>query len=231
MKIRCINPNHEDSTPSMHCYEETAHCFVCNFTVPIEEVLNSEEIKKINKAPKEKEDIQKTIQFILGLPKKEIRGLQLHYDGPDYFILWPDNSFYKRRIRDSVSRYLGPRGHQPPLFKLEAEDGSKQILVIVEGEANVLSLDLCIGHGSVSLVSPGSANNFCTFISFYCTFETIIIIVDYDEPGVKNGIRLKEQLQQAGKRVRLITLRRDFNDTLQLGGVEAVRQQLIDELG
>jgi DNA primase len=29
--IRCIVPDHEDTTPSMHLYEEHAHCFGCGF--------------------------------------------------------------------------------------------------------------------------------------------------------------------------------------------------------
>jgi DNA primase len=30
-KARCVSPSHQDENPSMHLYEDHAHCFACSF--------------------------------------------------------------------------------------------------------------------------------------------------------------------------------------------------------
>ena len=229
MKIHC--PYHEDANPSMHCYPEYAHCFVCNKTIPINEVMTSEELKKIR--PKEKENIAQNLQRILELPKTKIRGLQLHTekDG-SYYVVWPDKTFYKHRVNyDSKSRYIGPRGHRPPLFVCNSTSSSKDILVVCEGEANTLSLELALNEPRISLVSPGSANEMVTHLSYYLQYKRIVIVVDKDAPGVYNGLMLRYELAKAGKIVDLMALETDFNDLLQQGGPELVRKTFMKELG
>lgn len=215
----------------MHLYPDTAHCFVCNLTIPIEEVLNEEEIKQIKKqAPKE--NIAETIQYIKTLPTKTIRGLELPYVGQDYFILWPDGSYYKRRVQGKC-RYVGPKGHRPGLFVLGRipEDRSRRVLCVVEGEVNSLSLDLAITGSGLSIVSPGSANSLLDHVSYYLKYDRIIIVVDKDPAGVYNGVKLRDLLKTKGKRVDLIALDQDFNDTLQQSGPKGVKDQFLSELG
>jgi DNA primase len=30
-KARCVSPDHHDDNPSMHLYDDHAHCFACGF--------------------------------------------------------------------------------------------------------------------------------------------------------------------------------------------------------
>jgi 5S rRNA maturation endonuclease (ribonuclease M5) len=230
-KIHCVNPNHNDENASMHLYEETAYCFACNFTIPIEEVLNEEEIKKIRKETRPKEDIQAKLREIKTHPIKRIRGLSLHSGPAGYWILWPDNSFYKFRTEGMATRYIGPRGHKPPLFRCRPEPADKKIIIIVEGELNALSLDLGINSDNIHIVSPGSAGNLVSYISYYIRYDTVFIIVDYDKPGVDNGDKLRKELLSRKKRCRLIAVHEDFNELLQRGGVELVKREFMKELG
>lgn len=231
MKINCLNPSHKDATPSMHVYPDMCYCFVCGFTCKSEDVINEEELKKIK--PKEKENIKEKILYIQSLPVSHVRGLQLHIeqDG-SYYVVWPDQSFYKKRVKTEMgSRYVGPRGHRPPLFRCKQEGSSKEILVITEGELNTLSLELSLCEPRIAMVSPGSANELMTHTDYYLQFNRIIVVVDKDIPGVYNGDKLKKTLLERGKSVDLIALQTDFNDLLQQGGPELVKHTFMKELG
>jgi hypothetical protein len=235
MKIIC--PYHDDKTPSMHCYEETAYCFVCSKTIPIEEVLDAEEIRKLKALPKEKEDVKETIEWIKTLPTRVIRGLELPYVRSDYFILWPDESYYKRRLGEGKSRYVGPRGHSPSLFRCRPEPAhirDRTSVIVVEGELNAMSLDLARrssgSNDDVWIVSPGSASSLQAHVDYYLTFKNIVVIVDKDQAGVENGLKLKEQFKKRKRYMKLIALDVDFNQTLQDGGVEGILKQLSELL-
>jgi len=235
MKVRCCNPAHTDDTPSMHVYPEIAYCFVCGFTCDSKDVMDEEDYKKIK--VKEKDNIEEKIKEIEKLPKRVIRGLLLPYDESNgsYYIVWPDKTFYKKRVSsDSRSRYMGPRGHKPPLFRCRSDNSTKQVnrvCIVMEGEINALSLDIAIRGYPVDIVSPGSCNSLLDHTPTYLQYNHTIIIVDKDPPGVYNGYRLKETLMDAGKSVTLIALDQDFNDLLQQGGPELVKQVFMKELG
>lgn len=214
----------------MHVYPDMCWCFVCGYSCKSNEVMNEEEIKKIK--VKEKENIEETMLYIESLRKKEIRGLFLHGTESSFYVVWPGKSFYKKRITsDSGSRYVGPRGHRPPLFICQQQGNSRDVLCIIEGELNCLSLELGLCEPRINLVSPGSANEFLTHVDYYKQFKRVIIIVDRDPPGVYNGDKLKKTLLEAGKIVDLIALETDFNDLLQQGGPELVRETFMKELG
>jgi hypothetical protein len=212
-------------------YEERCYCFSCGFTCLTTEVLDADEIKELKKAPKEKEDAQETIRYIETLPKKRIRGLSLHSETSGFFIVWPDRSFYKKRLQreDGGSRYIGPRGHKPPLFKYESQN--RYCCVVVEGELNCMSLCLGLDGVDISIVSPGSANSLMDHTEYYLQFRLLVIVVDKDKTGVENGSELKQYLLSHKKRVILIGVDKDFNQTLQESGPEGVKQQFMKELG
>jgi hypothetical protein len=213
----------------MHLYEETAYCFSCNFTVPIEEVLNEEEIKKIKK--KEPENIETAISYIKTLPIKRIRGLDLPFDESGYYVKWPDDSYYLLRRFDDRPRYVGPRGRKPSLFRCRPEPTGKEVIIVVEGSINALSLDLAVDDSHIHIVSPGSAGNLASYIDYYSRFDIVYIVVDYDKPGIDNGSELRKQLLTRKKRCRLIAVHEDFNDLLQRGGPELVKREFMKELG
>src|ERR1700727_884229 len=126
MKIHC--PVHNDSTPSMEIYEEFGHCFSCGAHIPIGE-LGLEETKE--RKEKTKENLHDKILYISGLSRRIIRGLLFPYDSRGYYIVWPDNTYYKLRATSGSGRYVGPNGHKPTLYVIKGSEGT---VVVVEGE-------------------------------------------------------------------------------------------------
>ncbi len=226
MKINC--PAHEDKTPSLHCYEDYAWCFVCGYRCKTEEVLNAEEIEKLKKEKPEKEDIEETIKYIETVPKMRVRGLSLPASTSGFYVVWPDKNYFIKRLFGNDTRYLYPIGHKPIPYKIER---SKEVLVVVEGVVNLLSLDYAFGDSRISLFSPGSAGSLEGYIDYYCQYRHIVLVVDRDPTGIACGDPLKKELLKRKKRVTLIAVEPDFNETLQQGGPEAVKQQFMEELG
>src|SRR5690606_33471443 len=99
---------HEERTPSCAVYSNGYKCFGCGKFGPLSDLgMTASEVE-----PKYVEDIEKSIQQIISLPKKEIRGLDLHSDSNSYYIVWPDHSYYKKRyINPHHGKYQNPSGH------------------------------------------------------------------------------------------------------------------------
>jgi hypothetical protein len=217
VKIRCLNPKHTDDTPSMHVYPERAFCFSCGYSVPSEEVASVEEIRKLNKEPT---DVKNVLQYISSLPVRKIRGLYFPYDDRGFYVEWPCNTFYKKRLFEGNSRYIGPRGTRPPLY---VHKQCPHDLVIVEGEINARSLYSSKATTS-SIASPGSATEMLRHLDKYLTYNTIhAIIVDKDIPGVINGLKLKDELIKRGKKPILIAMEKDLNQIYEEEGDEAIK--------
>lgn len=231
MKIHCLNPAHTDDTPSMEIYSNGGHCFVCGYNSSLEEVTNEvpiEEFEKIKK--KEPENIEDKIRDIQSLTKRNIRGLNFHTDNFGYYLVWPDKTYYKKRLFSGTPRYIGPSGHRSPLLRLGSDS---KVLAIVEGEINALSLQEALKDYRVTIVSPGSANELLRHMNEYLTIGAIlaIVFVDRDPAGVVNGLELKRELLKHGKRVVLVALERDFNQILQEDGIKAVQEIFKKEVG
>lgn len=222
MKIHCTNPDHDDRNESMQVYDDGGFCFACGYLDRSQSDTN---------APvREKEDIGAKIEYITSQPRVQIRGLTLHSDSHGYYILWPERNFYKKRlIGGTPSRYLGPSGIRPPLFKIH---GDGKAMAIVEGEINALSL--AAGEFKGCIVSPGSASNMINFLQEYLNMSyscaIVNIIVDKDAAGVAAGIELKRELLKKGKRVQLIACEKDLNQLLQDEGKEGVRKWVEENL-
>lgn len=216
MRIHC--PYHDDKTPSMYCYEEFAHCFVCNAHVPVERVLDGEDIQRVRHEP---EDLVSKLRYIQGLETSCIRGLLFRRDSEGYYILWPNDNFYKYRYFGEGQRYKSPTGHQVPLFDLGPRSNT---LVLVEGEINALSIAESFKERKFTIASNGPINKIMSFIPFYLTFKRISIIVDRDNVGVANGDALRKELIKHKKRVQLIACEKDINEILQTEGEEGVRK-------
>lgn len=220
LKVLC--PAHKDTNPSLHLYEEWAHCYTCGYHVRIEEIATPEQILSMQKEPT---DIGAELEYISSLPLKEIRGLALPADDRGYYIVWPDGHFYKKRMFNDTPRYVAPRGHPLPLFVYSVHPRN---LVIVEGELNAMSLhEACVTDATIA--SPGGVavprkNRQLKYLDKFLTFDQIIVIVDKDVAGVCWGVKVKEELLKRGKRVQLIALEKDFNQQLQDGGIEEIRK-------
>lgn len=217
MKQLC--PAHQDSTPSLEVYPDGAYCFVCGYSCSLDQI--NVDPAKVYREPT---DVPAEIARIQGLPRTEIRGLQLPYDDTGYYIVWPDNSFYKKRWFRGDTRYTGPRGVRPPMFLYPGEH--KKQVVVVEGEINAMSLKLAYPNTKTCIVSPGSITNTVKpELHNYCLeFDSTYAIVDYDAAGVVYGKEFKYQLLQKGKRVDLIPLKQDFNDILITRGILGIKE-------
>lgn len=216
MKINCVNPNHIDEVPSMHVYPERAFCFSCGYSVPSEEVASPQELKSLQKEPT---DVQTVLKYIQNLPVARIRGLFFPFDSTGYYVVWPTNDFYKKRLASGKSRYIGPRGHKPPLY-IYRDSPSK--LVITEGEINARTL-YATRATTASVCSPGSATELLRHLISYLTYDQITIIVDKDIPGVVNGLKLKDKLISLGKTPKLIAMEKDLNQMYEEEGNEAIK--------
>lgn len=215
-KIHCTNPSHIDETPSMEIYSDGAYCYSCGWVDRLKGDVNAKKVPPDN--------IQDKISYINDLPRKTVRGLSLPYDDQGYYIVWPYGGYYKHRLFFGSVRYLGPRGHRAPLFQIP---GSKDSLVVVEGELNALSLQA--SEATIStVVSPGSANEILRHLEFYLTFPVVHAILDKDIAGVINGLKLKTEMLKRGKHFTLSALETDFNETLEKEGPEAVKIQFKD---
>jgi len=84
-KIKCINPNHEDKTPSMHIYKDHAYCFVCGYHI-------KPKIKpKINEVSETNEVFSKAVGYFTDfkeMAKKFINIQPLFYDKSGIWWLW-----------------------------------------------------------------------------------------------------------------------------------------------
>lgn len=218
-KVRCLNPKHTDDTPSMEVYEDGAYCFSCGFST-------NERSENFERKPKE--NIQEALEYIDGLTVRQIRGIPLPSDEQGFYILWPNRDYYKKRLFEGKSRYLGPSGHRPPPFIIPGKN--PDTAVVVEGELNALSLHTAIGD-LYTIVSPGAASNFTNNTSIYVRYTTVYVIVDKDVAGVIAGLKLKEELLKLKKRVQLVAKEKDYNQTLQDSGVEGLRLEVLRDLG
>lgn len=224
-KVHCINPEHQDDTPSLGVYPDgSAYCYGCNayyrgFEAPIDIKL------------KPPEDIEVSMHYIKRLPRIDHRGLNFPTDSKGYYIVWPDNNYYKLRRWDtdpSKSRYISPSGHKKPWFSLF--NGYKRA-ILVEGEINALSLFACEVPWDIHC--PGSASNFSDSTAVYSLpmlsrYESILLLADDDEAGLKAVHSLNKLL--AGKVLDLAfkLMPTDCNDVLVNYGKEALRKEIKD---
>lgn len=229
-KILC--PFHEESTPSCVLYPNGYSCFGCGKRGPLSDIAGLD-VKTVLPVPRE--DLEASMRYILSLPKERIRGLDLHADKEAYYIVWPNGTFYKARYKDDrKAKYRCPAGHTKPL--LVANESQSKSLIIVEGEINALSLArICPQY---TVMSPGGVGDFSTHSSkknytYYIRFDTILIIADKDEPGIRAVMELGAFLRNKRHDVRFKLMPTDANSILCAGGqeVENLRQEVERELG
>lgn len=224
-KYHC--PRHVENTPSAVAYSNGYHCFGCGAYGPLAE-LGIPAGERIEVAYVE--DIGSSLERIDRLPRQEIRGFSLPADDHGYYLVWPDRSYYKRRVygADATSKYRGPSGHTKPAFKVS--EGSGSHLALVEGEFNALSLGTL--EGAFDVISPGGAGDFYSkngtrHLGDYARYGRVDIVVDADAAGAQAAIETKSRLVVLGcQDVRIHLVDKDFNDTLVLRGKEALRDEV-----
>lgn len=200
MLKRILCPRHKEDTPSCVVYAEHAFCFGCQQSIPLSEVGLSPE-----DAPEEtkKEDIEAKVAEVVNLPIANIRGFSLHTDGDGYYVLWPSMDFYKYRRFGEGAKYIGPKGHTPPIFQANLHHENMNTCFVVEGEFNAMSVAQVAQNFRV--LSPGGAGQFYSsktgreLLTILKDYDRIIIIADNDAAGAKAGIELKAKCLAQGK--------------------------------
>lgn len=228
-RIHC--PFHPDDTASFVEYDDHYHCFGCGAhgtTKP----SGQRNIIRARTIPKE--DIKASLDRIISLPTKLIRGFELPYDDTGYYILYPYEYYYTKRLfnpEKASDKYRSPRGHKKPLFIL-VDYIIKSTLCVIEGQLNALSAAQCSIH-DLSIVSPGAATdlNRADFLDYYLQYDRICIIVDKDAAGAVNGITLRDTLLYKGKQVVLHAVETDFNELYVTKGPQAVKEEIDRAMG
>lgn len=185
-KIRC--PFHQEETPSCVLYSDGYKCFGCGAYGKLSELTGVELPPPEELEPEPPEDISASLDRIYALPKAEVRGLLLPADHKGFYITWPEHDYYKLRMWEPGKgpKYIGARGHTRPLFW--ARKNRSDILVIIEGELNALSIaESCL---DIDVVSPGGTGDFTERkvrdrLTSYYRYSTILVIADADKPGAE----------------------------------------------
>lgn len=215
---RILCPVHKEHTPSCVLYEDSWHCFGCGARGSLSE------LGLAAPPPRPKENLVERMREIDQMPLVSIRGLTLPSDGVGYYIKWPDNTYYKKRLRiGGANKYLCPAGHTKPLLVAVRAPLSSPLFV-VEGELNALSLAL-LAPGTV--VSPGGAADFSSkkYLQEFKKYNIIYIIADNDRAGYEAVVKLKAECLKYTHKVYAHLMERDFNDILVERGLAGVADE------
>lgn len=222
MSRRILCRWHEDRTPSMYLYPNGGYCFSCGKNATLEEIG-----REAPYAPEEREpeDLTPAIAYIESLPLRPWRGLEVPMDEDSAYILWPDRSFYKRRLLfNEKVRYLGPAGHKAPWLWARCEGGA---CIVVEGEVNALSVALACPN--LAVVSPTGSGGFTkknaqNSLTKVCSFDKVLIVADADAAGAKAIIELYGELAGRVPVIRTLLMPIDSNDVLTQHGKDELRK-------
>lgn len=224
-KTVCPSGEHGHNTPSCGVYSDgSGYCFSCN-----QYFSGVGEPVKVVEKPKE--NLEEKLVYIDSLKKIQHRGLQFPSDDRGYYVVWPDRKYYKLRAwaaEDLGGKYLGPSGHQKPIFSCTSSKKSK-IAIIVEGEINALSIITVIP--GINVYSPGGVTSFydrtmTNNLSVFSGYASIYLIADRDVVGLVAVLKLKELLKPYCSDIVTKLMDEDANHVLCEYGQEALKEKL-----
>ena len=232
MRKRYYCPHHAETTPSAVVYSDHYYSFCCGKRGPITELGLSPDEKA---EPEYVEDLADSIAAIKRLPKRPVRGFELHSNDRGYYLLWPDATYYKFRstvVDTPGGKYRGPSGHRKPPFPALIQ--GSDTLVLVEGEFNALSYAAL--EPPCDIISPGGAGDFFSresdkrYLTYSKAYATIYLVTDNDPAGAQAAIEGSAKLKALGAEgVRIKLVKEDFNDLL-IQGREAL-QEAVERMG
>lgn len=227
MKINC--PYHQDDTASLQIYEDGYFCFGCGKGGS----FSSSKLPFKSYRKPLPENAALTIKNTISkLPTKEIRGLNLPYDSTGYYLVFPNQTYYIKRLwdADSGSKYYSPKGVVKPVY--DNVVGHKT-LVVIEGQINCATA-ISIGSDlACDYMSPGGCSDLIKpkLLNYFLPYETVIVIVDKDAVGVASALMFKDNLHKAGKKCFIHAMPTDLNDILVNHGKDKAREELKTALG
>lgn len=234
MRPRILCPKHIESTPSCVLYDDHFKCFGCGAYGTLESLgLGSNTRTYVDTVPPE--DVKESLEYVNSLPKEPIRGLELHTDERNYYIVWPDGAYYKSRSKsseDNSKKYYCPKGvPKPPFFIRSGKQFSwyKKALMVVEGEINALSIAQCCSF--IDILSPGGSGDFTSektkkALPFFQQYNKILLIADADKAGAEAVMGLAGFLRSNGIKTYAKLMDKDANDLLTGEGREALEKQI-----
>jgi hypothetical protein len=228
MSRRILCRWHDDRRPSMYLFPNGGFCFVCGKSATLAELGNPEPPTEEELLP---EDLARSFAYIDSLALRQWRGLTLPLDDDSAYLVWPDRTYYKRRLlHNEKVRYLSPLGHRKPWFWARREGDT---LIVIEGELNCLSVAEATPY---ACVSPGGAGDFSSTqakknLPSIIQYDTILVVADADAAGAKAVIDLYGELAGRGKTAKTLLMPTDANEVLQQRGKEELRQEIERGLG
>lgn len=232
MKTRIVCPFHYEETPSLVRNRDSWYCYgSCRKSYTHEEVENKlgNPVEFEVESEEYKEDLSEKFKYIETLSKTKVRGFELPSDDRGYYLCWPNAVFYKYRVYDPGRgpKYIGPKGHKPPLFW--ARQRGQRSLCISEGELN--SLSLAEAFPDFDVCSPGSATMFNStnlqkYLHIFKEYSKVIVVLDNDAAGFKGLIESKAFFLYKLPFIDFILMSPDANEILVEEGKEALREKL-----
>ncbi len=211
----------------MRVYSNGAFCFAGCGLIPLSDLgLTPWDVDQEERFV---EDLDQSFLRINNLPLKDFRGFKLPYDQQGYYVVWPNQNYYKRRNFSGKPKYKGPVGLSPPPFWVR--QGTSSTLLVVEGEFDALSAALALPE--LDVMSPGSTSNFNRkLLTEIKPYANIILIADSDPAGIEAvislGALIHAELPGATfKRVLKASGGADLNELHTSIGIKAVREEVI----
>lgn len=221
-KIIC--PFHSEKTASLVVYEHTYKCFGCGVSGPNSALLGAYDIPLM--APvTPKEDLKHSIRGIQRLMVGQFRGFALPANGNSYYLVWPGEIFYKKRLLQGEPKYKCPSGHKVPLFVARARG---RAIVVIEGEFNAMSVAKCCPD--LAVVSPGGSNHFesdytmLNHLTRVLSFNKVLVVADKDPAGAKAIAGFYKQLKLRGRECITLLMGKDANQVMLEDGEDKLRE-------
>lgn len=231
MRSRIICLFHAEDSPSLVRLKDGWRCYgACQRTYTHEEVekASGSSVDYV-KPDADREDLTESFEYINSLPVADVRGLKLRTSKQGYYIVWPNNEYYKYRLFNPTGpKYIGPKGIKPPLFLPHV--GQSRHLMVSEGEINCLSL--VQAFPDYDHCSPGSASMFNSKeleknLTKFVAYDTVTVVLDNDPAGIKALIETKSTFLYKIPFAKYLLLNDDPNEVLVSHGKNELRQRLL----
>ncbi len=98
---------------------------------------------------------------------------------------------------DGHEKYMQPAGVDPSLYNVEAFHADSSVIIVTEGEADAMAVELRTGLPAVGYPGVGlwASRKFRHWRLCFDPYTTVYIIADGDEPGRSSAKRLLKDLQ------------------------------------
>lgn len=222
-KIIC--PFHSEKTASLVVYEASFKCFGCGRSGPNTALFHGTLPTNVPVILPVPENLSRSLEAIRRLDVVNFRGFDLNRDSGAVYLVWPGNTFYKKRLLQGEPKYKCPSGHKVPLFVARARG---RAIVVIEGEFNAMSVAKCCPD--LAVVSPGGSNHFesdytmLNHLTRVLSFNKVLVVADKDPAGAKAIAGFYKQLKIRGRECVTLLMDKDANQVMLEDGEDKLRE-------